>query len=404
MLVVNVTDYVIYWASAPQTTTFGICLFYILVFAVFEFAARTRNQTPWFIVLLILLPAMVMAHAVSSFIFLITLFGLLLGSYLYVKVFGNRLPLVISVAVFTAYGIFLIQHWFDAVFTENSQDSFFSVMATTLNTYVTEHAGVLNRPETIATYAATLPPLIERVANTAGIALLMLFAAIGSLHWISKKEMNRYTFSMIICSIVLMIITFGFPLFGIRNILPTRWFAFIYLFLSVMAGYAIFTLGSSVRKPAVRMSAIFILIVPLVFFMVGNTICNLDSPLWLENSTISTSYTVPEVLGGSTITNLSSSTTGDQNYQISILNAYYRGTALSSATYSSSRNLGADGRDLFIWRNYMENRPIQITTTVEGYYQPVAAEKVLGEEYYRTLLLNDKVYNNGDLTGFWMNA
>lgn len=399
MLIVNVTDFHTYWGSAPQTTTFGICLFYFLIFIIFQIASSTRNQVPWYIILIIFIPTLVLAHAVSSFIFLTTIGGIFVGSCVYKNFYDNHATIIPSILAFLLYGVILIQHWIIALYNAMGGSSFFEVIVSSLNYYVTEHAEFLNRPETVAEYIISLPPFIEQVADTTGIALLMFFAAIGCLFWLSKKNRNQFPFSMLTCTILLLVITFGFPLFGIRNIIPTRWFAFMYFFLSIMAAWAVYFLLIRIPNLRLRMVGSVIIIFSLTFFMTASTISNLDSPIWLKESTISTSYTVQELKGAETLSHFSNETFSDSRFGSSILGGYYG----SQQDSLNSRDLSNRTGSIFIWRTYMENSPIRMLTTLKGYYKPVVSDVVLGPEYLEELERMQKVYENGDVRGYYIN-
>ena len=57
---------------------------------------------------------------------------------------------------------------------------------------------------------------------------------------------------------------------------------------------------------------------------------------------------------------------------------------------------------VFVWREYMENRPIRMFTTLEGYYKQVENNVVLGPEYLRELEGMQKMYENGDVCGYYI--
>jgi len=234
MLIVNVTDYHTYWGAAPQTTSYGICLYYFLIFFIFQAATANPNRKRWLFLTILFIPLLILSHAVSSFIALISILGLTIGSCIYRYVFNKQVSIFPPIFIVLLYGIALLQHWFVALYNKMGDKTFFEVITSTLITYITEYADFLNRPEAFSGYAATLPPLIERAANTTGFSLLVFLSVIGCLFWLSKKYRDGFTFSMILCTILLLTITFGFPLFGIRNIIPSRWFAFVYFFLSIM--------------------------------------------------------------------------------------------------------------------------------------------------------------------------
>lgn len=398
MLVVNITDYMLYWGAAPQTTTYGIALYYFLVFVLFRFVSGRGDKAPWLVVLIILMPTIVLAHAISSYIVLMTLIGLLVGSFLYRAIFDHTVSLNPPIAILFAYGVILIQHWFVALYDEIQDRTFFEVVTSTFDIYVTEHAAVLNRPEAISRFAATLPPFIERFANTTGLAILMLLAATGALFWLSRKSLNRNTFSMLVCATVLMCFTFVFPLFGIRNIIPSRWFAFFYLFLGIMAGFALFTLTRKIPIPRLRLAALFICIVPLTFFMIGSTVSNLDSPLWLKGPTISTSYTFQEAAGAKTLAGYSEFTVKDPNQWLFLLTA----NSPQGLASLNPENIGEQDDSLIIWRSYMERRSVRTYTVLEGYYKTLQTARLLGGEYLTALQQHHKVYDNNDISGYYL--
>jgi len=374
LLIVNITDYHTYWGSAPQTTSFGICLFYFLIFVILQAAASTRNGMPWNITLLTLMLVLILTHAVSSFIFLITLVGLFVGSYVYKIFFDYRATLLTPILIVLLYGVMLLQYWFIAIYNEISGKPFFNVIVSTLDYYLTEHAAFLSRPESVTEYIMILPPFIERAANTFGLVLLMFLAVVGCLYWLSDKNRNRFSFSMLACTVLLLFITFVFPLFGIRNIIPTRWFAFMYLFLSIMAACGVFFLLT--RIPTHRLGTVIfaLIIICLTFFMSTSTISNLDSPLWLKESTISTSYSHQELQGTETLIKYSDSVFSDSRYERSIIRDYYR----FHTTPVPSQDLSNHEGEIFIWRNYLINRPIKLSK----------------------IELVQKVYYNGGISGY----
>ena len=99
--------------------------------------------------------------------------------------------ILLPILVLLIYGVVLLQHWFVALYDKAREESFFDVITSTLITYITEHADFLNRPEAVSGYATMLPPLVERMADTTGLALLMFLSAIGCLFWLSKKLQKR---------------------------------------------------------------------------------------------------------------------------------------------------------------------------------------------------------------------
>jgi len=399
MLIVNITDFHTYWGAAPQTTTYGICLYYFLIFFIFRGATTNLNKKTWLALTLFFIPVLILAHAVSSFIALISILGLITGSCVYRICYDNRAVILPPILVLLIYGVVLLQHWFVALYNQMRDESFFEVITSTLITYITEHADFLNRPEAVSEYVAMLPPLFERMADTTGLALLMFLSAIGCLFWLSKKYRSTFTSPMIVCTVVLLFITFGFPLFGIRNIIPSRWFAFMYFFLSIMAAFALLTILPKTSKKGLGLMMCFVVLSSLTFFMTTSTIANEDSPFWLQETTISTAYTTQEGIGAETLSNVSERVLVDSRYTEVIDNMPHNAERI---TFSSDQQLTSTPGTVFMWRQYMLDRPVRTSMHLEGYYQKIEYSRVLGTDFLNRLDNFDKMYDNHGVQGYYL--
>ncbi len=397
LLIVNITDYHIMWGSSPQTTTFGICLFYVFIFAIFMTYTANTNKKIWLYISILFIPTLILTHAVSSYIALITLLGLTAGLIIYRPLFNKSEIVWSSVTLCILNGIMLMQHWFIA--STYRGESFFDYIIRSLERGA-ESAEYLGRPETIVEYAMALPPVMERAADTAGIAILMFLAIICCLFWLSKHNRSQITFSMIICTVLLLFITFVFPLFGIQNIIPSRWFSFFYFFLSIMAAFAIFLLLTRISIQGVKKTVCFILIIGLSFFMISSTISNEDSPLWLQESTISTSYTIQEGVGAETVTRISDKVMLDSRYSQPVGRTSAHQT--ERQIFRNQQQISSTPDTVFMWRDYMLDRPIRLFMTLEGYDRRLVERKILGKDFLMELEKFDKIYQNGDISGFYL--
>ncbi len=396
VLIVNITDFHILWGMQPQTTSFGVCLYYFILFILFR-SYSSKGGMEWLLLLLIFAPAIVLVHAVSSFILFVTLAGLLGGSFLY-RVFFNHQESVFSLLFLLLYGIVLLQNWFRALYTKDGGNSFFEQIVLTLDYYVTGYADFLNRPEAIAEYTMQLPPFIERVADTFGLTLLIFFSIVGCLLWLSLRYRSDIRISMISCTIIILGITFGFPLFGIRNIIPSRWFVFVYFFLSIMAAFAIVNILGQFERP--NSAKVFAVVVFFSFaiFMPTCTIANQDSSLWLTESTISKAYTVQEIKGAETLSGCSNDLFSDSRYGTSILGV---SLGLEDVIFQSEDEILASTGRVFLWREYMRTRAIEVVMDI-GYYKKISAPKILGDTTLDKLDSHNKIYENDDLFGCYI--
>ena len=130
--------------------------------------------------------------------------------------------------------------------------------------------------------------------------------------------------------------------------------------------------------------------------MSSSTISNLDSPIWLKKSTISTSHTFKEVSGAETLLKYS-------NNNLVIDDTF--GSVLNDTDYFKSENdLFNSKNKIFIWRKYSLDRPIPYSMTTKGYSRPVIEMKILGHSFLEKLERFDKLYANGDISGYYITS
>ncbi|RSD35206.1 MAG: Uncharacterized protein CI953_311 [Methanohalophilus sp.] len=399
MLLVNVSDFHIYWGSAPQTTSYGIILYYLLMYVLFKIFSENFNPK-WITMSIFLIVTLIITHAVSSFIFVVTMFALVLGSLLYNywyekdrKIFYSGLFLISVVA--------LLQHWFIALYSRGGKP-FFDQIVSTLHYYVTGFADFLNRPEATSEFvASTIPPFIERFADTLGLSLYLFFAIIGSLLALSYKYRHQIKFNYIFVMLTLFAITFAFPLFGIRNIIPSRWFAFEYFFVGMFAAFAIIHLSHVTNKIVLKKIFVITIFCIMAFFMSASTFSNsnVDSPLWLEDSTISTTYNTAEIRGAETMAQFSDNLFSDSRYGGSVLGVYLD---INNSGLQNKNQIFERNNDILLWRKYMLDRPIRTFDKVEGYDRRIVKKEILGHETLEELESSQKIYTNNEVFGYYI--
>lgn len=394
MLIVNISDYHNLWGISPQTTSYGIIIFFVTMFVLYKSKDKI-NRIEHLIVLYILIITMILTHAISSFVLLMTLTGLTAGSLIYCKAFSKKRE-VFSPIILVIYLIALLQHWFIAEFTRDGS-SFFDQISGSLIYYLIEHGDILNRPESYPEFQTLLPPLSEQLLNNTGLALLIFLAIIGSIYWLSVNFLSEDTFSILFCTALLLAITFVFPFIGLRNIIPSRWFLFEYFFLAIMAAFAIIQIAHCVKNNR-EIYVILTFFISLSFFMITNDISNDDNPIWLRDYTRSNTFTAQEIKGAETISRYSDEVFTDSRYGNSIIDVYL-GLQHQPLNY---RNLSNQIGGIILWREYMDDRPILTFERIEGFYKIIATSVILGPEFKAQLQKMQKVYENGDVEGYYI--
>lgn len=170
-------------------------------------------------------------------------------------------------------------------------------------------------------------------------------------------------------------------------------------FLSIMAAFATFLLMTRIPNQGVKKTLCFILIIGLSFFMITSTVANQDNPIWLQESTISTVYTIQEGVGAETVTRISEKVMVDSWYS-SVVGRTAHQTEVR--TFLREQQISTTPDTVFMWRNYMLDRPIRLFMTLEDFHRRLEDRKILGMDFLTELEKFDKIYQNGDISGFYL--
>lgn len=387
LLFLNVSEWFIFWGYSPTTTTYGVLLYFVIMYILF----RNINYTDmrWVAMLIILITTMTFTHAMSSFVLVFTLISISLtcfvGKYLFKETIGvEGLNTFFIITIFST--ILLTYHWFYALYLS---DVLFDTLIRMLLSSIDSQFGVASRPETLAPIQATLSPAIERFADVGGFTSLLILFTVGLLYSLSKKYRNFPKFLLGSVAVILFSVIFGTPFFGLKNLIPERWFVFVYFFVVIISAYALISIMNFLPKVKFKIMGIFIIIATMAFLFTASTICNQDSPLWLQESTRPYSLaplSVSEDVGYKTITKCSNE-------------------VLDNREAISEDGIFSRGDVPFVWKKYMLDRPVRLFRDMDEmtsmkYDMTRYFNKVLGKEYYEKFLSENKIYSNGDIIAF----
>jgi hypothetical protein len=254
-------------------------------------------------------------------------------------------------------------------FFETVLDFFISALLT---------AGVETRSE------MTLPrdPSISDTASAGlnliqvgGSALLLCLALIGSLYWIKRKREPSELFTGLAFGVtvtMMLAFTLGGPLIGVPNLLPGRWFAFVYVPLTVLAAPAMIVLkktvsglgGVSVRSTVL---ALILLSVPFIVLMGGNHAGAADNP-YFDQAPAAEVHGISETekaMFEHTVQYSSEMLVGADRRAASILDEYYGARAFVLSTeYNEPGTLPK--RSLIFNRSYIQSHHSQYILNFRG--------------------------------------
>lgn len=299
-------DYVIEWGIHLIPTSMGLILF-LAVFYWLLRVMRTDYDVRDFGLLVAFSVAVILTHQVSSFIMLVMLgAGLLAYLLLRLDVFQTS-PLDPDVFRAQSPENLLGLLAFDAGFstllwsmTPYQDETFLVTILSYLRETITSSAGVLNLagPEggAAAEAASQGPTLVETIStyvNVLGFLLLLFGTFVGCLYVVHRRRARQSTFTLLLSAAVMLVFVLGLPLFGIRNFIPQRWFAFLYapLALLTVIGLRYFALSLD-RRLLVVILLVFALVFPSVMVLSSNGA--IDNPVF-ENQEAQLAYSEAEI-------------------------------------------------------------------------------------------------------------
>lgn len=364
-------DYFIEWGIHLIPTSHGLLFFIAIVYALLRIMRLEYNARD-FGLLVFLSIAIILTHQVSTFIMLVVIFsGLLAQFVLKLDIFQTtaRRPGVyrklepVNLAGLLAFDIGLITFMWS--FTPYNGNSFLETVSLYFEQTLISSAGLLHlasgNSQFITLSAPTLLQNIETYIDASGFLILFALATVGCLYVLRRKRISHSVFTLLFATLVMTAFTLGLPMFGIRNFIPQRWFAFLYAPMAILGamgvGYLVHNLN---RNVVVTALVVLALVYPSV--MVISSHGTLDSPFFPQDQERLT-YTESEIAAVHTIADMtgspdSSQLPRDQSLHIHTDHPYQTVFARTGAYPATAANLSADNRDgptdhpLTVYRKY----------------------------------------------------
>ncbi len=367
--------------------SFGIAIYAMTIYLLLEQREKISTQYKIFTILSICI--LIWTHTISSFVFLVTVFSLYVSSYIYESIYitKNYYPKLLANATLCAFTLIMLSyHWIDPKYP------FLEEVMRGLAASLAQEAEFLGR-NTIS----NLEDSWSSILDIFGFLILILFGVIGSLHSLSKEHQNKTKVRLVFTIVVLFAIFFIFPVMGIRNIVPYRWPAFIYLILVLFSGIGIFKFVSIVRGKYHKVIFVSILLIVFSFFMMTNSFTNMDSPVYGKDLNQNMIWTESEI---KMFTDLNNSYDGliisDLQTREMPFQTYIKRDIVTDYLTTPNGDLDWDymGDKMLIWRKSSLDRPVQ----VNGYKNP---DMLLGLSFKDNLDNNyHSVYDSGSAKAY----
>ncbi|MCK9355987.1 MAG: hypothetical protein M0R22_02400, partial [Dehalococcoidia bacterium] len=349
-LIALFTSYHLQWGTQIIPTSMGLSLFTVAIMLTIGLPRRLPAHA-----LLLLLTAivLVLCHTVSSFI-LWTALGALLAGGMVLRGMAHRPPAVsrqhgLAVLLIMLTVIMYI-HWSTNPYTPSGA-TFFEQILLTLRDSLMNDAGFLDRPPEGGV------ALRQELQAVSSFAMFYFLVAVGALAPRSSRTGTTMTWTIAVAVAALSAFAFAFPLFGIRNIVPHRWFAFIWVLAAPLAAEGLMSLCSLCRQTASAMVAGPATASLLAFLMVTAPISNTDSPVYAADLTQRMTFYESELNGAAWLSSMCAGPfASDLQFGITVL-----GNHLGlSPVHNEVADHSTLGEYYYLWRSTSLTQPVQL--------------------------------------------
>jgi hypothetical protein len=393
MLLLNLSDYNLHYSIETIAQSFGIVLFIMIAYLVVRNKHGQQYSNPILITLtFLMLLMMLLTHTISTAVTFCFLILLLFSKYIYARLYRNKIlptrhtinPILVIVI---GFGAAILVYWSVSRYTGTG--TFFEVWFSRLLYWLSSRASLLGTVHRGAELGIIL--------DISGFLLLLILAELGSLLWLSQKWLDKTKFGFIASWIVLIAIVFIFPLLNLDFVPSGRFFPYVYVLLSIVGAVGLFALISRISAFKFRNIILSGILGVLSFFMITNTLVNVDSPIYNIENNKRLAYTISEMTVGEwAVTNYDGKIVTCVTYAHQILAAKLGAEYID---YSQMNMLDEQQQenDLVIWRDIMKERPITLRVKGEG-----SKYVVLGETYEQNLASSHNLIYSSDTSKIFL--
>jgi hypothetical protein len=232
---------------------------------------------------------------------------------------------------------------------------------------------------------------------------LPFFAIGGVLAYFSRedtKKINKFSVALVV--IILYGLAYGVPLLGMRNLLTSRWFPLIAVFLSLVAASFMLKIVSLCGVKKTKIPAIFITVLLFSFVMITTPAINKDNPLVAKDSTVRNQFKYVEIYAIETITGkYSGSILMDSPYDSCL---FYSGSKFNSSNekafdISNVKTGEIKGNPMVLLRKSTLTEPVSLNDP-ERY--GVDFVQAIPEKFFNMFETRDYalIYNNEEVSAY----
>lgn len=346
-LMLGLSDYHISLGTMLIPTSLGLGFFAAIIYLLLNLKEKWEK----YILIFLSFSAVILAHTITSFILLVALTSMFLGERFYFLVLKGRKPHYPRVAwryLVLLFSVALVSYWiYTSEFFGRAIEKLYLIFSHA------QISGLQYAP------SYTLP---QYEMNSMGMYILYWLAGIGLLTWLFQRNKGQLRFMLIATALALLMFPYGSLAIGSREIVPERWFAFIYIPLAMLAAQGLSRIVRPFRATSSKYAFTVVIISILSFFMISSSVGNIDNPLFAKGAAIRFAFTESEISGAVTFNSLYNGTvTTDKDYGVT----YFNYTLDREFTNLDAEAVGGTNpvQGMIFMRTWTYNNPVEISTS-----------------------------------------
>jgi hypothetical protein len=283
-------------ATSIIPMSLGFCFFLAILYLVF---CRDEKKSLRYSGLIVILSvSLILTHTIAALVTLLSLMAVFAGIKWYKRISKPAMPYVaVSLSLITFLGVAMLLRWM--------QDSLWGSSFFTWNlSYLAESLRTGSQFVLTTFPAPTNIPYAVSLLDQGGFLLLLAFGSIGALIYFHPRNRTGPRMALILVVAVLVALPYGFMLFNLENILPDRWFIFLYVPLAILAVQGLLGVSRLIRPGLGKLSLIMVAVLAILCMMTTtNSMANDDSP-FLYNGATRIGYTQSELTAIKTLSDM----------------------------------------------------------------------------------------------------
>lgn len=395
-LLINLNNYNIVTGIANITAgSLVLCYFIFIVYTIFS----EKQEVKYTGLILLIGILTILTHQLTTFVVLLALIAVYAGKYLHNRLYKNSLLKTTGSSYILFFLVSMQTYW---TFTYAKGDiSFFEMVLKPL-IGVLQGGTAYSSDDLIMGSLANQDTLETLLLHICYLAL-PFFAIGGVLAWFSREDIKKINkFSAALVVIILYGLAYGIPLLGMRNLLTSRWFPLISVFLVLVAASYMLKLVSLCDFIKAKIPAIFIIVLLFSFVMLMTPGIDKDNPVVGRDTTVRNQFKNIEIQAIETVTGkYSGNILMDSPYDSCIFysNPKYN---TSNVKYFDNQNIVTgeiNGNPMVLLRKSTMEEPISIDDP-ERY--GVSIVQPLPKEFFNRFEAQDYalIYNNEGVSAY----